>query len=326
MEPPHILLTDPLHPDAHTHLAAWARVSCLPAGLSPDAGDAALREAVTGADGLIVRRRLPADLFDRPHTLRCVMRHGVGLDFIPVDSATAHGIPVGFTPAVNANAVAEYVFAAFFAHTRQLAAFDASVRGGDWPVRMTASARTFEIAGRRLGIVGYGAIGKRIGQIAQHGFGMSLAVSTSKPAGTVLDGVTTVPLEDVFSGCDFIVIACPLTAATRGLVDRALLGKAKPGALLVNVGRGPVIVEADLAAALAAGELGGAVLDVFEQQPLPPDSPLRKLPNVVLTPHLAGMTDEAERAMGTLASDTLAAMLLRGERPPNIVNPEVFAR
>ncbi len=326
MAQPHILLTDRIHPDAHAHLAAWARVSCLPEGLSPGASDAALRDAVARIDGLIVRRRLPTDLFERATTLRCVMRHGVGLDFIPVDSATTHGIPVGFTPAVNANAVAEYVFAAMFAHTRQLAAFDASVRGGDWQVRMSASARTSEITGRRIGLVGYGAIGKRIGHVAQHGFGMSLAVSTSKPAGTALDGITTVSLEEVFSTSDFIVIACPLTPATRGLVNRELLAKTQPGALLVNVGRGPVIVEEDLAQALAAGQLGGAVLDVFEQQPLPAESPLRKLPNVLLTPHLAGMTDEAERAMGTMASDTLAAVLVRGERPENIVNRQVFLR
>ena len=319
-----VLLTDPLHPDAHARLAAWAEVSQLPDGLSRAASDDALRDAMPQVHGLVVRRQLPGDLFDRPHALRGVMRQGVGLDFIPVERATANGIPVGNTPAVNANAVAEYVFAALLAHSRQLAAFDASVRAGDWAARTQAGARTYELHGRTLGLIGFGAIGQRIGAIAQHGFGMALAVCTGTPS-KVPAGIATLSIEALFAASDFVVIACPLTPQTRGLVNADVLAHAKPGAVLVNVGRGPVLREADLAAALDAGRLAGAVLDVFENQPLPADSALRRHPGVLLTPHLAGLTQEAERAMGLLAVDTLEALLLRGERPPNIVNPEVFA-
>ncbi len=324
MDTPRVLLTDPLHPDAHARLAAWAEVSQLPDGLPREASDDALREAMPRVHGLVVRRQLPPDLFDRPHALRGVMRQGVGLDFIPVDRATAHGIPVGNTPAVNANAVAEYVFAALLAHSRQIAAFDASVRAGDWAARAEAGARTFELHGRTLGLVGFGAIGQRIGAIARHGFGMRLAVCTGTPSKVPAD-IPALSLEALFAASDFIVIACPLTPRTRGMVDAAVLACARPGAMLVNVGRGPVVREDDLAAALEAGHLAGAVLDVFETQPLPAGSALRGHPGVLLTPHLAGLTQEAERAMGVLAVDTLAALLLRGERPPNIVNPEVFA-
>ena len=322
---PRVLLTDPLHPDAHARLATWAEVAQLPDGLSRAQSDAALREAVQQAQGLVVRRLLPADLFDGPNALRCVMRQGVGLDFIPVERATARGIPVGNTPAVNANAVAEYVFAALLAHSRQLAAFDASVRAGDWAARTQAGARTYELRGRTLGLVGYGAIGQRIGAIAAQGFSMSLAVCTGTPS-KVPAGIATLAIEALFAASDVVVIACPLTPQTRGLVNAAVLAHARPGAVLVNVGRGPVLREDDLAAALAEGRLAGAVLDVFETQPLPADSALRRHPGVLLTPHLAGLTQEAERAMGLLAVDTLAALLLRGERPPNIVNPDVFAR
>lgn len=322
MTQPRILLTDAIHPDALVRLASWATVSQLPAGLSTEASDAALRDAVGQIDGLIVRRRLPDDLFERPLTLRCVVRHGVGLDFIPVERATAHGIPVGFAPGVNANAVAEYVFAGLFGLTRQLASFDASVRQGDWARRTQAGALTSDLAGRTLGLIGYGAIGQRVGAIARGGFGMQLVVSTGKPPKQIAD-ITTTSLEDVFSRSDFIVIACPLTPATRGMVGADLLRHAKPGAVLVNVGRGPIIDERELAVALQEGRLGGAVLDVFEHQPLPMESPLRQLPNVLLTPHLAGVTQQAERAMGILAGDTAAAVL-RGERPDNIVNPQVF--
>ncbi len=325
MSKPLVLLTDPLHPDAHARLAGWAEVSQLPDGLSREASDAALRDAMARVQGLVVRRQLPPDLFDRPHTLRGVMRQGVGLDFIPVERATANGILVGNTPAVNANAVAEYVFAALLAHARQLASFDSSVRAGDWASRSQAGARTFELHGRTLGLVGFGAIGQRIGAIARHGFGMQLAVCTGTPSKVPAD-IATLSLEDLFAASDFIVIACPLTPLTRGMVNAAVLVRARPGAVLVNVGRGPVVCEADLAAALEAGRLAGAVLDVFETQPLAADSRLRRHPGVLLTPHLAGLTQEAERAMGVLAVDTLAALLLRGERPPNIVNTEVWTR
>lgn len=324
MRPPRVLLTDPLHPDAQASLAEWAAVSQLPEGLTPAQSDAALREAMASTEGLVVRRLLPPDLFDRPHALRGVMRQGVGLDFIPVDRATANGIPVGNTPAVNANAVAEYVFAALLAHSRQLAAFDMRVRDGDWAARTQAGARTFELRGRTLGLIGFGAIGQRIASIAQRGFGMTLAVCTATPA-KVPAGIATLSLKALFAASDFVVIACPLTERTRGMVNAEVLAHARPQAVLVNVGRGPVLREDDLAAALAAGRLAGAVLDVFETQPLPDDSALRRHPGVLLTPHLAGLTQEAERAMGLLAVDTLAALLLRGERPPNIVNPEVFA-
>lgn len=323
-QPPHILLTDPLHPEAAARLARWARVSQLPAGLGREQSDAALREAAGRVQGLVVRRQLPADVFERPLALRAVVRQGVGLDFIPVDRATAHRVPVGNTPGVNANAVAEYVFAALLAHSRQLAQFDASVRAGDWQARGQAGARTFELRGRTLGVVGYGAIGRRIGEIARHGFGMDLVTCTTTPS-AVPDGIRTLALEALFAASDFVVIACPLTASTRGMVDARVLAQARPGAVLVNVGRGPVVVEQALAASLRAGTLAGAVLDVFETQPLPADSPLRGHPRVLLTPHLAGITQEAERAMGVMAVDTLQA-LLAGRQPANVVNPEVFAR
>ncbi|RYF80061.1 MAG: hydroxyacid dehydrogenase, partial [Comamonadaceae bacterium] len=194
MRLPRVLITDPLHPDAHTRLASWADVEALPAGVSGAASDALLRDAMPRVQGLVVRRLLPPDLFDRPHALRCVMRQGVGLDFIPVERATANGVPVGNTPAVNANAVAEYVFAALLAHARQLAAFDASVRGGDWAARTQAGARTFELRGRTLGLLGFGAIGQRVAAIASQGFGMSVAVCTGTPS-KVPPGMAALSIE-----------------------------------------------------------------------------------------------------------------------------------
>ena len=321
---PLVLITDPLHPDAQTRLEAWAEVERLPSIQSQEESDASVRAAARRVQGIIVRRLLPADLFERPFALRGIVRQGVGLDFIPVDRATAHGVPVANTPGVNANAVAEYVFAAMLAHCRQLATFDAELRAGQWQVRAQAGARTFELRGRTLGVIGFGAIGRRIAEIAQAGFQMKVVTCTTTPS-TVPNPVATLTMEDLFEVSDFVVVACPLTPMTKGMVNATTFAHAKPGVVLINVGRGPVVQQADLVQALETGKLAGAVLDVFEIQPLPQGSPLRRHPAVLLTPHLAGITQESERAMGVMAVDTLRA-LLQGDQPANVVNRQVFTR
>ncbi|MDB6049881.1 MAG: D-3-phosphoglycerate dehydrogenase [Pseudomonas sp.] len=319
---PTILLTDPINADAQAGLAEAATVVVVPSGLSAEESEAALRRLLPEADGLIVRRQLPDDLFDNANRLRGVVRHGVGLDFIPVERATAQKIPVANTPGVNANAVAEYCFAAMLAISRQLARFDAEVRQENWQSRTTAGTRTFDLSGRTLGIIGYGAIGKRIGEIAVHGFSMAVAAHTTTPS-RLPPHVRPLSLSELFVVSDFVIVACPLTPQTRGMVDRSVLAHGKPGAVLINVGRGPIIREDDLADALIAGSLAGAVLDVFEVQPLPMSSRLRTHPNVILTPHLAGVTQDSERAMGFMAVDTVLA-LVAGERPDNTVNREIW--
>lgn len=319
---PAVILTDAIHPDAHARLAAQACISVLPDGLSSAQSHAALRSLLASAQGLIVRRQLPDDLFDKPGALRGVVRQGVGLDFIPVERASAQRIPVANTPAVNANAVAEYVFAAMFSMSRQLAQFDQDVRQDNWQSRRSAGAKTFDLRGLTLGVIGYGAIGKRIGEIATQGFAMKVVAHTTTPA-RLPAHVAPLSLEHLFAASDFLVVACPLTPQTRGMVNRQVMAHAKPGAVLINVGRGPVVCEADLLDALNAGMISAAVLDVFEVQPLQADSGLRTHPRVLLTPHLAGITRDAERAMGMMAVETMLA-LIRGERPDNIVNPEIY--
>lgn len=322
MPRPKVVLTDPIHADAHARLVTDADIAVLPDGVSGEESHSVLRALMADAHGLIVRRQLPDDLFDSPGDLRGVVRHGVGLDFIPVVRASARQIPVANTPAVNANAVAEYAFAAMLAMSRQLARFDQHVRQGNWQSRRTAGADTFELRGRTIGVIGYGAIGKRIGEIATQGFSMKVVAHTTTPS-RLPPHVEALSLNELFAASDFIVVACPLTPQTRGMVDRHALAHAKPKAVLINVGRGPVIRETDLAGALNEGRISGAVLDVFEVQPLPADSGLRDHPRVLLTPHLAGITQDAERAMGMMAVDTVLA-LIRGERPDNIVNKEIY--
>jgi len=320
---PKVVLTDPIHLKAQAMLAEAARIVTLDTGLDAAQAAGELRREVRDAQGLIVRRPLPQDLLDGPHALLGIVRHGVGLDFIPVDSATRHGIPVANTPAVNANAVAEYAITAMLDSARRFRFFDSQVRKGNWSERKNAAAETFELRGRALGIVGFGAIGARIAQIAAAGFGMRIAACTRSPA-RLPQEVSAMALEQLFACSDFIVLACPLNEQTRGMISRNVFMHAKPGLVLVNVARGAVINETDLIEALETGQIGGAALDVFATQPLPMASELRKHPRVALTPHLAGITQDAELAMGIKAVETQMA-LIRGERPDNIVNRECYA-
>lgn len=315
---PKVVLTDAIHPTAHAMLAESATVTILDASLGAQEAIQALRIEVQDAQGLIVRRQLPADLLEGPNALRGIVRHGVGLDFIPVDSATQHGVPVANTPAVNANAVAEYAITAMLESARRFRFFDDQVRQGNWNARKTAAATTSELRGRALGIVGFGAIGHRIAQIAAGGFDMRVAAYT-RSSSHLPEGIRATGLDELFESSDFIVLACPLTEHTQGMVNRKVLSRAKPGLVLVNVARGAVINEPDLIDALEAGHIGGAALDVFTTQPLPMDSRLRNHPRVALTPHLAGTTQDAELAMGLMAVKAQLA-LIRGERPDNVVN------
>lgn len=319
---PKVLLTDAIHPDAYDVLKDAAIVTALDPELNELEAEHALRALVADSHGLIVRRRLPADIFDVPNLLRGVVRHGVGLDFIPVAEATTSGLPVANTPEVNANSVAEYVFAAMLEHARRLKHFDTSVRSGQWGVRKTAASRTFELRGKLLGVVGFGAIGKRISEIASAGFGMGVVAHTRNPRG-LPDGIPHKSLDELFHISDFVVLACPLTEQTHGMIDRNVLLQAKPGLVLINVARGAVINSNDFICAVKSGHVSGAALDVFAEQPLSADSSLCAYPQIMLTPHIAGITQDAELAMGLLAVDTQLA-LIRGERPFNVVNPQVY--
>ena len=320
--PPIVLLTDPINTDAQALLARGAELRVLPGGLSAAGGHEWLRQQIGQADGLIVRRQLPPDLFDAAPSLKVVARHGVGLDFIPVQAATERGIPVLNTPNVNANAVAEYAIAAMLAAARRLHEYDRAVREARWSVRAEAGRSTYELRGRTLGLVGFGAIGRQVAQIAAAGFGMRVIAHTRSPQRLPAE-VPGMDLPALFAQSDTIVLACPLTPETRGLVGDTLLEQVRPGACLVNVARGPVVDEPALVRALQSGRLGMAVLDVLGEQPLAPGHPLADCPGVLFTPHLAGMTAEAEHAMGMKAVTSVLAVLA-GEPVDNIVNPEVL--
>lgn len=312
-----VLLTDPIDPAAQERLTARASVARLSAE-----GDDALFEAAREADVVIVRRRLPPGLLSGSPRLRAAVRHGAGLDFIDVEEASRAGVAVTNTPAVNAHCVAEHALAGILALRRGLIGLHNGVVAGRWHELRVGAAGRQELRGRTLGVVGFGAVGSAIATLCRAAFAMRV-VSLARPGRFLPDWVEPRDLDEVAALADVLVLACPLSDETRGLIDARRLDLMKPGALVVNISRGPVLDEDALAERLADGRLGGAVLDVFQAQPLPGSSPLRALPNVVLTPHVAGVSAGSIAAMSALAvEDTLR--ILAGERPLHLVNASAW--
>jgi D-3-phosphoglycerate dehydrogenase len=313
---PRVLLTNAIHPDLMNELAAQCDVV-----LAPDARPETLKSLIGDMDGLVVRSQLPPDLFEHAPRLRAVVRHGVGLDMIPVAAATTRKIPVANLPGTNTTAVVEYCVAAMMHLRRGLALIDTRLREAGWADARPMADHSLELAGSRLGIVGVGAVGSRLAAVAA-GLGMQVLGLTRRPE-NLPAGVTAADKETLFAQCDVVVLSCPLNDQTRGLVDTATLALMKPSALLINAARGPVVDAKALVAALRAGKLGGSALDVHDHQPLNGDEAIFDCPNLLLTPHVAAITATSMQAMSRGAVDTLLA-LLRGERPSNVVNPDVF--
>lgn len=271
--------------------------------------------------GIVVRNAaIDAGLLARARSLRAIARVGVGTDTIDVAAATARGIPVAITPEANYQAVAEHTFALLLALERRLVVGDRAVRRGRFADRNALMGRSLHR--RRLGLVGYGRIGREVARIARDGFGM--AVAAYDPALSDPDaGVTAPPdLAALLAAADVVSLHAPLTDATRGLIDGAALAHVKPGAVLINTARAGLIDRDALLAALDDGRLAGAAIDVFDGAPQPGD-PLLARDDVVLTPHVAALTDQA---FARMSGDAVAALLalLRGDRPPGIVNPQVW--
>lgn len=313
-----IFSTHPLHPKATEMVMAVAELRIA----SALDGDTLVREG-QGADILIVRAPIPPDFFTGNDRLRAAIRHGAGVDMIPYDAATAAGVLIANVPGANATTVAEHVFMVTLALLRRFRSVDRDLRGTGWFAGRAHSDHGNDLRGRTLGIVGMGNIGKAIFRIARHGFGLDVVAHTRSPA-SVPEGARYLPLEELLGAADVVVLCCPLTPETTGLISRERIFAMKPGALLVNVSRGPVVDDAALIEALQSGRIGGAALDVFTTQPLPADHPYLQLDNVIVTPHMAGITDESMMRMGVGAAGE-AIRILNGELPVNLRNPEVVA-
>lgn len=311
-----IFSTHALHPAAGAMLN---NVADLRVASAPDP-ETLLREG-RGAGIVIVRAPIPPAFFEDAPMLRAAIRHGAGLDMIPMDAATRAGVLVANVPAVNAPTVAEHVFLVILALLRRFRLMDRELRQKGWATGRSQADGATDLGGRTIGIVGMGNVGKAIFRIATFGFGLEV-VATSRSPQSLPDGVRFLPLDDLVATVDILVLCCPLTPETTGLLNAERIGRMKPDAILVNVSRGAVIDDAALIAALAEGRIGGAALDVFATQPLPLDHPYFSFDNVIVTPHLAGLTEQSMMRMGTGAASE-ALRVLRGELPVNLRNPDV---
>ncbi|MCC6414318.1 MAG: D-2-hydroxyacid dehydrogenase, partial [Opitutaceae bacterium] len=224
-----------------------------------------------------------------------------GYNVVDVAAARARGIPVGNVPAYSTRSVAQHVFALILEHAQHVGAHAAAVRAGRWsesPDFCFWDTPLTELDGKVVGIVGYGRIGQAVAALGR-AFGMEVIVHSR----SAKDGVERVELDELFRRADVVSLHCPLTPETQGLVNARRLALMKPDALLVNTSRGPLIVEAELAAALNAGRIGGAALDVLSVEPPPPDNPLLTVKNCLITPHIAWATRAARaRLLATVVT------------------------
>lgn len=265
-----------------------------------------LKEALKDAAAIIVRNqtKVNADLLSQGRSLKVIGRAGAGYDNIDVETASKAGVVISYSPEENAVSVAEHVFALLLALARKIPGADRSVKSGGWERK---KYHGFELIGKTLGILGLGKIGFRVALRAK-AFGMRLLAHDAYLSSTSLhvteSGATLVPIDQLLAESDFLSVHLPLTPETRGFLNSQAFQKMKTTAFIINTSRGEVLNEEDMARALTQGQLAGAALDVREKEPPAPESPLHRLDNVILTPHTAGLTYEAqEKVVAAVAED-----------------------
>lgn len=317
----HVWLESPLLP----HIAASfpASVMLLEALPSPQVvyvngspAQAIVASSLLRYDGVVM------DAFP---SLRLIARTGIGVDNVDLDAATQRGIVVTNTPDGPTESTAEHTVAMLLALAKRLKQGNANLVAGAWGPRTGVLVGT-EVAGKTLGLIGFGRIGRRVAEICRLAF--SMRVLAADPYVDVAQaaalGVELVDAEAVIREADFLSLHAPATPETIRFMDARRLAWTKPGAVLLNMARGALVDEAALLEALESGRLAGAGLDVFYAEPPAPENRLRDHPNVIATPHLASLTAEGRERMERMAVERLLAFF-DGRRPENVVNPRVYA-
>jgi phosphoglycerate dehydrogenase-like enzyme len=275
------------------------------------------------ATELLIVRGTPLDAgaLARLPGLRVIARTGAGYDNLDVAAATRRGVPIVYAPGVGSGPVAEGTVALVLAAAKRLRQLGAVVERADWTARYEAAG--LDLEGACLGVVGYGSIGRRVARLCR---GLAMEVVAYDPGVEPFaePDVELVALEELLERADVITLHCELTDETRGLIDRRLLERVKPGAILVNVARGQIVESEDaLADALASGRLSAVALDVFPTEPPEPGHRLYSDPRVICTPHAVGLTARwNEQVFHSLARDVQA--VLAGGLPANLLNPEAL--
>lgn len=312
-----VLCTDAMAASAAEHLKKLAEVLVL-----KDRSIAGYRSAIADADFLVVRNKLPDDIFEYGTRLRGVVRHGTGLDLVPVDAATQLGIPVANVPGANAQAVVEYYVSAMLAFARPLSRMETTIRAQGWDAGRALTSMATQLSGKTLGVIGVGTIGQGLAQACIAGFGMQV-LGLQRPDIPLPTNVRPASLSDLLANSDYVALCCPLTDETRGMIGIEELQCMKKNAVLLNAARGAIVDEEALIAALQGKLIRGAALDVYASQPLNPGHALFDLDNVLLTPHVAGVTAESFDSMSAGTVKQLMQMMA-GERPDYLVNPEIW--
>jgi phosphoglycerate dehydrogenase-like enzyme len=277
---------------------------------------ARLLDGVAGA--IVSTDPFDAAVLGRARGLRVIARVGVGTDSIDVEAATRHGVAVCITPGANAATTADHAVALMLAALRRIPEHDRAVRAGGWPRGQDATP--WELSGATIGLVGYGTIGRLVARRLD-GFAVRILACDPIPPGGG-ENVHPSELDELLPASHVVSLHAPLTPATAHLMDRRRIGLMRPDAVLVNTARGGLIDEAALVDALEARRIRAAGLDVFADEP-PASARLRRLPNIILTPHMGGVS---ERSVAEMTRQATAAVLavLDGGRPDGLVNPDAL--
>lgn len=315
----HVLVTSTLLPTTRSALERAATVT-----IAPDEGADTLRRLAADVDVIVVRNRLPADIFEFAPRVLGAVRHGVGVDFIPVEAATAKGVVVANVPGANATSVAEYCVMQIMNLLRHPERGERLMREIGWEKARSKAPRGHELCGRSVGILGFGAIGSRLAHILHFGFEAKVVVCTRHPERLPV-WAESQAVETLLSEVDVAVPCLPYTTETHHYLSATRLARLKPTAVIVNASRGAVIDEVALLRALSEGQLAGAALDVFEGASPQPGDALMATDNLMITPHMGGNTVDAHTRIG---AECVAQVIqiLNGECPTHFVNPQVWER
>lgn len=311
-----ILSTHPLHPSAQTELKNYEL------DVMADVSSDAWRSQIRSAHVLVVLSGapLPADLlYDTPELLG-IVRCGAGVDVIPLEVAREKAIPVANTPGGNARAVAEHAVVMIGMLQLRIPLITQAFREVGWMAGVDWARNRYDLSGRRLGIVGMGAIGRRVAQICHDGFGMEVICHHPRAEG-LPDFARLQGLDEVFSNSDVVVLCCPLNEMTQGLCNSERLHKMKPSALLINVGRGGLLVESDLLEAVQSGRIAGAAVDVFDGEPVGRDHPFVQEDRIIALPHVAAISTESFET-NSLTAARQVIEILSDQPPRHLIYPD----